>query len=205
VGTLPQIPGVALHNVPPQINFGDGFHTFGCTAGINSRNITRRPTAITNDMLTWIRGKHQLKFGGEYRWIAGYVHGDGNQSGTFYFEDGGTGVPYAPDPRPACQVSKPPSDCLTQSGNSVASFLLEQVDSGNATFRAISSDYPRQHAYTWFVGDTWRLTPKLTVDYGIRWDEYSPFAEKWNRLSFFDPLGANPGAGGRPGRLAFAG
>jgi hypothetical protein len=71
VGTLPQIPGVALHNVPPQINFGDGFHTFGCTAGINSRNITRRPTAITNDMLTWIRGKHQLKFGGEYRWIAG--------------------------------------------------------------------------------------------------------------------------------------
>src|SRR5207244_1431728 len=32
VDTLPKIPGVALHNVPPQINFGDGFHTFGCTS-----------------------------------------------------------------------------------------------------------------------------------------------------------------------------
>ncbi len=187
VNVLPQIPGVAAHNVPPQIGFGDGFASFGCGAGINNRNITRRPTAITNDMLTWIKGKHQFKFGGEYRWIAGYVHSDGGQSGYFNFGDAETGVPWQ------------------TSGNSIASFLLEQVDNGGATFRAISSDYPRQHALTWFVGDTWRATPKLTIDYGIRWDEYSPFVEKWNRASYFDPLGVNPGAGGRLGRLAFAG
>ena len=46
---------------------------------------------------------------------------------------------------------------------------------------------------------------KLTLDYGLRWDYYSPSSEKNDRLSFFDPTGANPGAGGRPGRLAFAG
>ncbi|MDP9324903.1 MAG: hypothetical protein M3P13_14795, partial [Acidobacteriota bacterium] len=41
--------------------------------------------------------------------------------------------------------------------------------------------------------------------YGLRWDYYSPSSEKYDRFSFFDPAGANPGAGGRPGRLAFAG
>jgi len=79
------------------------------------------------------------------------------------------------------------------------------VDSGSATFLNVASRYPRQHAYTWFVGDTWRVTPKLTVDYGIRWDEYSPSVEKFNKFSFFDPLGTNPGADNRSGRLAFAG
>ena len=49
------------------------------------------------------------------------------------------------------------------------------------------------------------MNSKLTVDYGLRWDYYSPSSEKYDRLSFFDPTGANPGAGGLPGRLAFAG
>jgi hypothetical protein len=187
VDQLPQIPGVAAHNVPPQINFGNGFATYGCTEGIQNKNITRRPTAITNDMLTWVHGTHTLKFGGEYRWIAGYVHSDGGQSGTFNFEAAETGLPGI------------------VSGNSLASFLLEQVDNGNATFRAISSNYPRQHAWIWFVGDTYKITPKLTLNYGIRWDMYSPSTEKWNRMSFFDPVGINEGAGGLAGRLAFAG
>ena len=55
------------------------------------------------------------------------------------------------------------------------------------------------------AGDTWRVNNKLTLDYGLRWDYYSPSSEKYDRMSFFDPTGANPGAGGRPGRLAFAG
>src|SRR5207249_2956079 len=53
--------------------------------------------------------------------------------------------------------------------------------------------------------DTWKVTPNLSLNLGIRWDMYRPAAEKFDRLSFFDPLGANPGAGGRLGRLAFAG
>ncbi len=187
VGDLPQIPGVALHAGPPALSFSDGFNAFGCGSGDNRGNVTRRPTAIVNDMLTWVRGKHTLKFGGEYRWIAGYVHSNGNTAGSFYFDKSETGLPGM------------------TSGNSIASFILEQVDSGNSTFRAISSDYPRQHAYSYFVGDNWKLTPKLTVDYGIRWDEYSPSYEKFDRMTFFDPLGANSGAGGRPGRLAYAG
>ena len=54
------------------------------------------------------------------------------------------------------------------------------------------------------------MTPKLTMDYSLRWDYIAPFKEKYDNLSFFDPIGLNPGAvtaSGTelPGRLAFAG
>ena len=60
------------------------------------------------------------------------------------------------------------------------------------------------------LGDSWRFNQKLTLNYSLRWDYISPFKEKYNNLSFIDPLGANPGAvttsGAQlPGRLAFAG
>jgi hypothetical protein len=79
------------------------------------------------------------------------------------------------------------------------------VDNANVAFRAVDSTYPRQNAWILHAGDTWRVNSRLTVDYGLRWDYYSPSSEKFDRFSFFDPLGANPSAGGRPGRLAFAG
>src|SRR5439155_2780128 len=90
-------------------------------------------------------------------------------------------------------------------GSPVASFLLEAVDNANVDFRSVAVDYPRADAWIAHVGDTWKVTPNLSLNLGIRWDMYRPAAEKFDRLSFFDPLGANPGAGGRLGRLAFAG
>jgi hypothetical protein len=187
VGDFPQIPGVAGYNLPPQISFGDGFETLGCNAGINVGNITTRPTFIINDAVTWTKGTHTLKVGMEYRSIMGNIHSNGNQAGSFYFDRGATGI------------------IGVNSGSPIASFLLGAVQSGEATFRAVESAYPRQHAWIFHAGDTWRANSKLTVDYGLRWDYYSPSSEKFNRFSFFDPNGANPGAGGRPGRLAFAG
>ncbi len=123
----------------------------------------------------------------EYRKIMGNIHGNGNQAGTFNFGRGSTGL------------------VGVNSGSPIASFLLGAVDSADSTFRAVDSAYPRQNAWILFAGDTWTVTDKLTLDYGLRWDYYSPSSEKYDRFSFFDPVGPNPGAGGRPGRLAFAG
>jgi hypothetical protein len=123
----------------------------------------------------------------EYRSIAGNIHANGNQAGTFNFGRGPTGL------------------ADENSGSPIASFLLGAVSSGEATFRDVDSWYPRQNAWVLHAGDTWRVNNKLTLDYGLRWDYFSPSREKYNRFSFFDPNGANPGAGGRPGRLAFAG
>ena len=119
----------------------------------------------------------------EYRKIMGNIHGNGNQAGSFTFGRGSTGL------------------LGVNSGSPIASFLLGAVDSANATFRAVDSAYPRQNAWILYAGDTWRANAQLTIDYGLRWDYYSPSSEKYDRFSFFDPAGANPGAGGRPGAL----
>jgi hypothetical protein len=187
VDQLPKIAGVASNNIGPQINFSDGFNQLGCNAGIPVGNVTTRPTYIANNLLTWIKDTHTVKFGFEYRNIGGNVHANGNEAGTFGFSRGATGI--------LGQVS----------GSPVASFLLGAADNAQVTFRSVANAYPRQAAYILHAGDTWKLNNKLTVNYGLRWDYYTPSSEKYNVFSFFDPVGANPGAGGRPGRLAFAG
>jgi hypothetical protein len=184
---LPKVTGVASQLYLPQFNFGSGFTQISNSAGINARNITTRPTYVLNNLLTWVRGDHTLKFGGEWRNAGGNIRQGTNESGTFSFDSNVTGLP------------------LINSGHPIASFLFGAVSSANVDFRTVSAWYPRQNAYVVHGGDTWRVSPKLTVNYGLRWDVFTPFREKFNRLSFFDPVGANPGAGGRPGRLAFAG
>ena len=185
---FPQIAGVSSHNVPPYISFnGRAFSAFGCSGGPSHESITTRPTFIINDIVTWTRGAHTLKLGMEYRKIMGNLHGANNEAGSFDFQPGATGL------------------LGVNSGSPIASFLLGAVDNANATFRAVNSTYPRQHAWIVHAGDTWRVNDRLTVDYGLRWDYFSPSSEKYDRFSFLDRDGANAGAGGHPGRLAFAG
>jgi hypothetical protein len=187
VGTLPQVRGVASDLYLPQFNFSDSFTQIGNSTGINARNITTRPTWVVNDLLTWVVGNHTLKFGGEWRNAGGNIRQGTNESGTFTFNRDTTSLPFV------------------TSGHPVAGFLLGAVSSGTVAFRTVSAWYPRQSVYVVHAGDTWKMTPKLTINYGVRWDTFTPFREKYNRLSFFDQFGPNPGAGGRPGRLAFAG
>ena len=187
VNDLPQIQGVAAATSPPVIGFGDGFETFGNPRGINTTNVTSRPAYILNDLVTWVKGKHTFKFGAEYRNLGENNDEGNNTSGEFYFNGATTGLQGL------------------VSGNSIASFLLEDVSDASVNFRYVASNYPRSVAWIAHFGDTWKVTSKLTLNYGIRWDMFTPTAEKYDRFSFFDPLGPNPDAGGRPGRLAYAG
>ena len=146
-----------------------------------------RPTNIVNDLLTWVHGSHTFKIGAELRMLQNNFKDDNNGSGTFNFSDLTSGL------------------LGVNSGNAVASFLLGQVDSGNATFNTVTTMYARAKLWDIHAGDTWKVTPKLSISYGLRWDVSTPSIEKFNNFSFFDPSGPNPAAGDRPGRLAFAG
>jgi len=179
---LPQISGVGSHATSSSITFQE-FTSYGCT--IN--NQVSRPTVIVNDLATWIRGKHTVKFGGEYRYLQLNRREEGNAAGTFNFARAGTGLPGV------------------NSGNAVASFLLEQVNSASAAFRTVPWYRARQREISLHAGDAWRVTSKLSISYGLRWDQSSPSVERDDNLSFFDAGGVNPSAGNRLGRLAFAG
>lgn len=183
---FPAIAGLP-HDFPPQINFSNGFQTFGTGQGPGKDDVTARPSYVANDMLTWVRGAHTFIFGGEYRNEGMNIHSNAGRTGTFDFASGETGL------------------IGITSGSPIASFLLGEVDYGNAFICSECSLYPRSFDVGLFAGDTWKATKKLSVTYGLRWDKYSPAGDKWNRLSFVDPNMANPGADNRPGALAFAG
>ena len=127
-----------------------------------------------------------IKFGGEYRHLQQVFRQNNNQSGTVDFAAGETGLPGV------------------DSGNAFASFLLGAVNYGNLNAYNISKYGAEQHAYSLHIGDTWKVTPKLTANYGLRWDKFSPTWESSNYMSFFS-FEDNPGAGNLPGSLVFAG
>lgn len=182
VSQVPQIAGVYSHTHEPVLNF-DNFSSYGGNADL----LSTRPTYVTTDTLTWVKGKHTLHFGGEYRSLAYPTSQQPNASGTFNFTNANTGL------------------LGRTSGNAIASFLLGEVSSASAGFYTLPKFNPQAKAYGFFAGDTWKATQKLSVTLGLRWDVFTPSVEAENQTSFFDPVGANPGAGGRPGRLAFAG
>jgi len=186
VGKLPQVPGAAGNNALPQFTFGDGFAQLSNSTGPPGGNITTRPTWVINDVVNKVLGHHTFTFGGEWRAVQGNVHQHTNQAGTYDFENSITGTP-----------------SLT-SGSAIASYLLGGVSGGSVDWRTVPSWYPRQIVWAFHGNDSWRVTPKLTLNFGMRWDYYSASREKYNHLSFFDPVGINTTAG-IPGRLAFAG
>jgi hypothetical protein len=182
INQVPHIPGVWYTNHEPALTFSE-YSGYGSNGDFESD----RPAWIFNDMVTWVRGKHLLKIGGEFRRTATRQIGTANGTGTYTFNDSSTGLVGIP------------------SGNSMASFLLGDVGTATAAFYTMLGWSAKAVAYGTFVGDTWKVTPKLTISPGLRYDIAPPDVEFRNHRSFLDPNGPNPGAGNLPGRLVFAG
>ncbi len=179
---FPSIPGSLNHILPPSINF-QNYQGLGC----NSAGATIRPAWLLNDKLTWIKGRHTLSFGGEVRWLQDKEASSSNESGTYNFTSLSTGLRGV------------------QSGNDFASFLLGYVDNASLYVPTLETQYIRQKYYAMHANDSWKATSKLTLNFGVRWDISTPTREKYNNFAFIDPYLANPGAGGLPGSLVFAG
>ncbi len=194
---LPTVPGVANASYLPEMTFDGGYSTLGNNNPPNSvDNLTTRGTWAVNDVFTRIQGKHTLSFGLEYKLAGMSIHSGGNQGGTFNFAADTTG-------NAGCANSGCP-------GSPIASFYLGATQNANVTYINVLAKYPRQVGWAFHGGDSWRISPRLNLSYGLRWDYISPFVDKKNNLSFIDPIGGNPDAitstgTELPGRLAFSG
>jgi hypothetical protein len=142
-------------------------------------------TVVEN--LTWIRGKHTMKFGGEIDRDQINNINLNQIAGAFQFSNAMTAVA---------------AGNTGSSGSSVASFLLGAVNTASASIPVETG--LRDLRLALFAQDEWRATRKLTVSYGIRWDYQPTISEVQGKMSSFQPNVANPGAGGRLGALAFA-
>jgi hypothetical protein len=123
-----------------------------------------------NDSLTWVKGKHTLKFGGDVQRI---------QSTLTNSQD---------DPRGIFQFNSNYTSNLGASGtgSAYASFLLgnpyQVVRDFVNTIPAVRITFAG-----FFVQDDYRVTPSFTLNLGLRWDLFTRPVEKFNRQSNFDP------------------
>jgi len=148
-----------------------------------------KPTATSS--LTWVRGNHTFKFGEEWRRdIWQDVNTRGSQ-GIYNISAAETGLPYV-------------SSTTLNGGNlgfPYASFLLGQVDT--ATVSNLQDPQIRKIGIGFYAQDTWKVTRKLTLDYGIRYDFETVWHEIHGRFSSFEPWVVNPSAGGLLGGTAY--
>ncbi|MCU1325480.1 MAG: hypothetical protein JWN34_850, partial [Bryobacterales bacterium] len=150
-----------------------------------------KPTGVAQ--LTWIKGNHSYKTGGEWKIDTFTNKSDIGLSPSFTFSTGQTSQPLYGTTLPGG----------TAIGNNFASFLLGYY---NAASISNSSD-PQYRKSSWgfFAQDTWKITRKLTLDYGLRWDIQKPERELWRRTSEFSRDIANPNANGLLGGVIYEG
>ena len=185
---LPQIPGAASHAYPPQILFGSsGFTGYGTGQGDPAIQPWLAPAYIANDIVSLTRGRHVISMGADYRAATDNPTFLTNQSGQFNFNATETGL------------------LGINSGSAIASFLLGAVDSAAVTYYSTNVIDAKSKSVAVFIGDTWRITPKLTADLGLRYEVDPPTVEANNIFSYFDPTEPNALAGNLPGAVAFAG
>jgi hypothetical protein len=160
---------------PSALNYGVPNVVLSSFTGISQQqpNFTISQTISLSETLAWIHGKHNFRFGGDYRrvhrdFLSGSSGSGGvsNATGTFYF----TGL---------------------YTGSALGDFLL-----GEAQETAIDSSgnksYLRDNVFDLYAQDDWRARSNLTLNYGVRYEFFAPYTEKYNRLSMVD---TNPDGG----------
>jgi hypothetical protein len=167
-------PAELVRSLPFEPRFGryelDGYPSLGRYAGSNLTN-----TVAMHPTFTWIRGSQTWRGGVDMRWTQ-YIQK--NQGNIFRLTAN----------RGFTQQRWDQGDDF--SGNSVATFLLGHVG-GNIDYNLFSTTLGNYYA-PWFQND-WKVSPKLTLNLGARWDINTPPNERYDRLNHgFDPNVINP-------------
>jgi Carboxypeptidase regulatory-like domain len=145
------------------------------------------------DNVQWVKGKHSFTFGVSHQWL---------QVQDIAFTTGISPVTLGYSNAQTALYTNKTQNSAT--GDSYASFLIGQVNSGSLTQQTFIDTGARMRPTSLYAQDDITLTPKITVNLGIRWDYYPPYREVLDRSSFMNPKLVNP-VTGNLGALQFAG
>jgi hypothetical protein len=128
-------------------------------------------TLQLGDNVIWRHGKHNVRFGADYRRLNTNLHSDPNPRGQFVFTGLATSVNGAPN-----------------TGYDFADFLLDVPQQTSIQYSPSEYNFV---ANSWdiYFNDDWRLGANLTVDFGLRYEYASPYTEAHNRIVNLDPNG----------------
>ncbi len=164
VGEL-RIPG--LSSGPP-VQWGipnvslTGYSGFGNSSEGPYENNNRAIQFINN--VSWTRGKHSFKFGGEIRRDEYNQVGNQFARGQFTFDRNATRLP-----------------SIANSGNAFADFLLGQTFQAEAAVSIARAQF-RSTGFAFYIDDTWRVSNKLTLTLGLRYENTPPWEDQTGTL-----------------------
>jgi hypothetical protein len=152
-------------------------------------------TISFSEVLSWIHGKHNFRFGGDYRRVHRDFLAGSTATGNFTF----TGL--------FTEDSAQDQD----TGSPIADFLLGLPQSTSLN-SSLAKAYLRDNVMDAFAQDDWRLAPSLTVNAGIRYEFFAPYTEKNGHLGevatnpgglFTSETEVQPGSAGFPDSLVY--
>jgi trimeric autotransporter adhesin len=149
---------------------GISFTSFG---GLNDPTPRREldQTYTLSDTVSWNHGKHNVRFGGDYRRILQSFRSSRNAEGSFVFTGFATSE-YAPGSTVAA----------ADTGYDFADFLLGYPQQTSLQFGATSYNF-RANSFDFFVQDDWRVLPSLSINAGLRYEYNGPYTESEDRIA----------------------
>lgn len=164
---FPGVPFTPINGGLPQLTFGDGSApTLGSPTFLPS--VELQNTYVLDDNLTWVHGKHTVKYGTEIRREEFTIFQPAESRGT---EDFGN------------TLTDNPADPGT-GGSGLASFMVGLSDGGGIN-NLHNVDYHRP-IYAFYTQDDWRVTQKLTLNLGLRYELFTTVKERFNEQGTFD-------------------
>ena len=168
--TATTFPGITMNGLGSPDSIGTSF----------KHALLGYTTVTEADTLTIIRGKHILKFGGEYNNSRDNLAWGDIDAGNFNFSG---------------QFTENPASAATiaATGTGFADFLLGVPNTWSDGWTP--ADGNRTGNAQAFAQDDFKITPKLTLNFGIRWLQQRGYTEEFKRLGSFDPTITNPADG----------
>lgn len=183
-GEILGLKGINGKSNYPQINWGGGDRVNLATIGYLANDKLIGTTYQILDTVSWMKGRHAFKFGGDIKKLT--LADTGNPGpGTFNFSADHTGLPG-----------------FARTGHPFASFFLGEVAS--ASVPILTPTTSQMYSIGLFILDDIKVTPKLTLNLGLRWDGQPAQTEWHDRLHNFNPALRDP-LTGLPGAVEFAG